>query len=120
MKLLILLALTFVFSSCNKSNEPQTTVKSKEEILADSLQNAADIIAEKKRLHSLMTGRHIHKPGDNLAETAHQNLPQKERMRKFVNENRESKKIAARAHAERLSKALAEQSDSTKSKEQEK
>lgn len=118
MKIAILLSILITLSSCNKQDTTSEQVeKTREELLADSLQNAADIIAEKKRLHSLMTGRHIHKPGDNLAETAHQNLPQKERLRNYTNKYRESKKIAARAHAERLSKTLAEQNDSSKTTE---
>lgn len=100
MRVILSITLTILLLSCGKENE-QAFI-SPEELTADSLQNYADSLAKLRRLHSQYSGRHIHAPGSDLAEAAHQNIPGKRRMRNYANKQKESRKQAAAVHAERV------------------
>lgn len=106
MKLLLSIFVVTLLLSCDQPDEQ--VFLSPEEIRADSLRNYADSIAELRRLHSLFSGRHVHAPGSDLAQAAHQNIPGKRRMRTVANRERESRAQAAAFHAERVAVALKE------------
>ncbi len=91
--------VTLLLACSNKEGE---IVSSKAEMQADSLQAVADSLAVQRRLHSQTTGQHIHAPGSNLAEAAHQDPAKKRRMRKNQIANRESRRKAAADRARRV------------------
>jgi hypothetical protein len=108
MKILLLMITSTLLLGCgNKEGE---TVSSEAEIKADSLQSVADSLAELRRLHSLNTGQHIHAPGSNVAEAAHQDPVKKKRMRKSQIANRESREKAAADRARRVQSLIDSQS----------
>ncbi len=106
-KILLLMTITLLLACGNKEGD---TVSSDAEIKADSLQAAADSLAELRRLHSLNTGQHIHAPGSNLAEAAHQDPAKKKRMRKSQIANRASREKAAADRAKRVQGLIDKQS----------
>lgn len=101
-----LVAIAFVCLSLISCNKTESAVDTQAQLKADSLQAAVDSIAELRKLHSLTTGRHIHAPGSDLAEVAHQDLARKRRLLNRQKSIAESRKRATKAHALQLAKVF--------------
>lgn len=101
-----LVAIAFVCLTLISCNKTETAVDVEAQLKADSLQAAVDSIAELRKLHSLTTGQHIHAPGSDLAEVAHQDLAKKRRLQNKQRSIAESKRRATEAHALQLAKAF--------------
>lgn len=75
-----------ICTSCKNSKEPENKVNRS---LEDSLKTVSDSIMDARRMHAMYQGQHVHNPGDNLAQVAHQD-PERDRMiRKAIRDNRD-------------------------------
>ncbi len=99
--LLTLVILLAIGCDSNDTPSPDSPISESQQI-ADSLQQVADSIAERRELHTAYQGGHIHAPGSDLAEAAHQDPNKIDRVRATQVDQAESRSAAAAARGQRI------------------
>ncbi len=103
-KLLTILTILLILSSCKNGNNT-TTTKNADEQKADSLRIAADSLAIMRNMHAMQTGVHLHNDGD-LAAVAHQDPKKTARIKKAQRESRDARIAAEKRRSAAVKRAI--------------